>query len=198
MRVVLLPKEKPDFADALINQDASWSETQCIFSSIFALRTNEHTFISNTPELQCHTKNNTGDNKTLTHLDKVHIYSVKFQPLAFVEKRNLCLRRAFSPEEIKADNTVSFHNKNTARSITWSPGHYIWQLSRKKKKKTSKSTLAAWPLLEIGVSSEGDAQWVTVCLHPDSVFVCRHDSVNSVCPCVAKSAQWSAAYAYVI
>lgn len=64
MRVVLLPKEKSDFADPLIYQDASWSETQCIFSSISALRTNKHTFISNTPELQCHTKTDTGVNKT--------------------------------------------------------------------------------------------------------------------------------------
>lgn len=66
MIVVLLPKEKPDFADTLIYQDASWSETQCIFSSISALWTNEHTFTSNTPEFQCHTKNNTGDNKTFS------------------------------------------------------------------------------------------------------------------------------------
>lgn len=33
-----------------------------------------------------------------THLYKVHVYSVKLQPLAFVEERNLGLRWAFSPE----------------------------------------------------------------------------------------------------
>lgn len=58
---------------------------------------NIHTFSFSHTQL-LHT--DTSDN---THLDKVHIHSVKLQPLAFVEKRNLCVRWTLSPEDLKED-----------------------------------------------------------------------------------------------
>lgn len=66
-----------------------------------------------------------------THLDKVHIYSVELQPLAFVEERNLCLRRTLSPGDGKRETSFWVYalekgkKKNVTSSITSLPGSFL-------------------------------------------------------------------------
>ena len=105
----------------------------------------KHTFA-----MQWHTKK-----KTHTHLNKVHIYSVKLQPLAFVEEGDLCLRRALSPDDTKQDTCWVLTRKTSPPVTLWS------SLVGKRKLPVT----IAWPVLVIGVSSEGNTEWETFWLH---------------------------------